>query len=383
MADTLKEMEDKLQAYKSHYLEYKQYYESEASMGGQVITVAEQGSLAFINSAITKLEEEIKNRRALLSTVKMEDVTDYYALLFKKITLFIFNTLDSTYLKWQEHIISSGNSYATAVSKHETTVKNLEKHKADVANIAGSILSVAGLGTLSWLSSADKLKVVLKGLSEVQENVLEDVAQGGWDKVVSYSAGQPNNSIKTSFDSPLVFQNTIALKALRAYQAARQEVLKQAGACVQMEEYVLNLQTRNTGNAKEEYEKFIKFESNALKAITQSNTWAQKLPAETGGSYYTSLQEDLERALWAKWLPGLKSVSTYESSGSNYSTGGTRTVVNYDSWWWTEELCKRLTELIDLEAVGVGKNGLDDWVSGRDVELLISWANSFKQTVTY
>lgn len=382
MSDTLKEMEDKLQAYKLEYAKYKKYYESEESWGGQEITSAEQTALTFIKNTIDKIDGKMKERRALHSTVQMEDVTDHYAVLFKKITLFIFNTLDSTYLKWQEHIISVGNSYATAVTRHETTVSNLEKHKADVANIAGSILSVAGLGTLSWLSSADKLKGVLKGLSEIQENVLEDVAQGGWDKVVSYSAAQSNNSIKTKFESPLVFQNTIALKALRKYQAAREEILKHAGACVQMEEYVLNLQTRNTGNAKAEYEKFIKFESNALKAIMESSNWAQLLPAKTSGSYYTSLQDDLECALWAKWMPGLKSVTTVQSSGSNYSTGESRTVVSYDSWWWTDELCKRLDDFIDLEAIGVGKNGLD-WVSGEDVRLLISWANSFEQTVTY
>jgi hypothetical protein len=382
MSDTLKEMEDKLQAYKLEYAEYKKYYESEDSWGGQAITSAEQATLTFIKNAIDKVESKTKERRAVHSTVKMEDVTGHYAVLFKKITLFIFNTLDSSYLKWQEHIISVGNSYATAVTRHETTVSNLEKHKANVANIAGSILSVAGLGTLSWLSSADKLKGVLKGLSEIQENVLEDVAQGGWDKVVSYSAAQPNNSIKTNFDSPLVFQNTIALKALRKYQAAREEILKHGGACVQMEEYVLNLQTRNTGNAKAEYEKFIKFESNALKAITESSNWAQSLPAQTSGSYYTSLQDDLECALWAKWVPGLKSITTVQSSGSNYSTGESRTVVSYDTWWWTDELCKRLDDFIDLEAIGIGKDGLD-WVSGEDVRLLISWGNSFKQTVTY
>lgn len=383
MSDTLKEMEDKLQSYKLKYKEYKTYYESEESRGGQVITTLEQASLAFIDNAINVIEGKMKERRALHSTVKMEDVTDHYSLLFKKITLFIFQTLDSTYLKWQEHIISSGNCYATAVNRHETTVNNLEKHKANIANIAGSILSVAGLGTLSWLSSADKLQGVLKGLSEVQENILEDVAQGSWDKVVSYSASQPNNSIQTSFDSPLVFQNTIALKALRAYQAAREEILKQAGACIQMEEYVLGLQTRNAGSAKAEYEKYIMFESSVIKAIEKSSSWAQSLPAETSGSYYTSLKEDLERALWAGWMPSLKIVTTVQSSGSNYSTGESHTSVSYDSWWWTDELCKRLTDLIDLDAIGVGKNGLDDWVSGKDVQLLISWAHSFEQTVTY
>ena len=31
-----------------------------------------------------------------------------------------------------------------------------------------------------------------------------------------------------------------------------------------------------------------------------------------------------------------------------------------------------------LSAIGVGKNGLDNWVSDNDVKLLIKWARGFK-----
>lgn len=387
MADTLAQMEQRLQKYKTQYTDYHKYFSSVESWGGEAITFAEEQALNFIKASIAAMEGEIKRRKELLTKVTISDVKDHYALLHKKIMLFVEKNVDDTYLQWKAHLLSVGNCYKNAADIHEKTVTNLEKHKADVANIAGSIISVAGLGAFSWLSSTDKLLVILKGISKSQQNVIEDIVQGGWDKAISFGASKWYGQVKAGYDSPLVFQNTITKKVLLSYQALRQEILHHAGAALVCEEQMLNLQTNKTGSPKEEYEQFIAFESNVLQVLTKSNVWVLDTPPNTGSSYYQDLTDDFERGFWAKWLPGLRSVKTYAQPATNdatrYGKGDYVKKTEYDSWWWTTELCNRLTNLIDLKKIGVGENGLDSWVSGTDVKLLIAWAETFEQTVTY
>jgi len=53
------------------------------------------------------------------------------------------------------------------------------------------------------------------------------------------------------------------------------------------------------------------------------------------------------------------------------------------NWWWTSEFTKKLTDLIDLEKIGVGERGLDNWVSENDAKCLVRWAESFKASIQF
>lgn len=381
MADTLEQMGQKIQEYKEKYAEYKKYFTSEESLGGTAITPFEQGCLTFINNAIISVESEIKKRKELLTKVTITDVKDHYSLLFKRINHFVDDKVDNTYIEWQKHIVSVGSCYAKAFDIFEKTVEAQDKYKADLANIAGSILSIAGIGTLSWLSTTGKLAAVLTKLSATQVNVVEDIAQGAWDKAVSYGATQWPSSMKKDFTGPLVFQNTFSLKILKGYQAVRTELLKHAGAAIACEAKMLEYQTAKTGNAKSEYEKFIKFEANVIAAIAAAKNWVTNTPPSIDTA---ELTKDLERGFWAGWIPRLKGYRTVrlpsvDEFGVSDPNGSMSYKVDTFDTWFSSDLKKRLTLLIPLEGIGVGKDGLW-WVSENDVKLLISWANSFNPT---
>ena len=380
MADSLAKMEADLESCKDQFNHYKKFFTSPDSLGGTKLTGFEQGALSFIESAITKLEAKVKERKELLTKVTISDVKDHYSLLLKKINQFVLDDIDGVYLKWQSHILSVGTCYTNADTIFKKTVEAQNKYKADLANIVGSIISVAGIGTLSWLSTTGKLGKVLIKLTANQQNVFEDIAQGGWDKIVSYQAANWPATVKKDFSEPLVFQNKISKKALSGYQIVRTEVLKHAKATIECEAKMLELQTKKIGDAKKEFENYIKYEAGVGKIIASAKTWVAKIPPSINAA---ELTKDFERGFWAGWLPRLH---THQPARIEYSPDhGLGTVPrkvpasdSYDSWL-DNELKDRLTALIDLKGIGVGEGGLW-WTSSNDVKLLIKWAKAFKPT---
>ena len=208
-----------------------------------------------------------------------------------------------------------------------------------------------------------------------QQNVFEDIAQGGWDKIVSYQAANWPATVKKDFSEPLVFQNKISKKALSGYQIVRTEVLKHAKATIECEAKMLELQTKKIGDAKKEFENYIKYEAGVGKIIASAKTWVAKTPPSINAA---ELTKDFERGFWAGWLPRLKNHTAGKLITGPGGVGYIPETTTYDAWL-DRELKDRLTLLIDLKSIGVGKNGLD-WTSQNDVKLLIKWAKAFKPT---
>jgi len=154
MPDNIPKMEAELKEYLKRYDKAKSLFYVSDSENGVNLSPREQEVLNEIACSIELLEQEIDRRKKyqqfLLKSVDMQDVINYYGILVENLNLFIGKEVDSTYLIWQVHIENVASSYTKAVSSHSNIVANLKKHQDDVANIGGSILSVAGMGLLSW-----------------------------------------------------------------------------------------------------------------------------------------------------------------------------------------------------------------------------------------
>lgn len=89
--------------------------------------------------------------------------------------------------------------------------------------------------------------------------------------------------------------------------------------------------------------------------------------------------KDFERGFWSKWIPRLKGYKTVRVPTRDKTGGSELTEVDTFDTWFSYDLKQRLTLLIPLEGIGIGKNGLW-WVTEDDVKLLIAWANRFSPT---
>lgn len=377
MPDNIPKMEAQLKEYLNRYNRAEELFYACDSEDGEKLSPREQNVLNEINCSIETLKKEInrkkKNQQLLIKTSDLQDVINEYGVLVETLNLFIQNDVDATYLTWQEYIKKTGTAYDKAVTSHKTIVANLKMHQDNIANIGGSILSVAGMGLFSWLSTTGKLATLLGKMSEDHANVAEDVAQGIWDKAVSYQAGKLGGKVEITIDTPLVFQNNYFLKALEGYRGIRTEVLKYMGTAIECKSKIVDLQTRKQGDGKEEMQKFIAFENSTFKMINNVTQWTQELPPRIS---HKELQKDFERSFWADWLPQIRTYSVDISLGLDVDA-------EHSNWGWTSEFTDKLTDLIDLKKIGIGENGLDKWVSENDARCLVNWAENFKPSVQF
>lgn len=384
MSDTLIEMKKTLKERQAALASLKKKATDVNSFGGKEIIPFEAKFISFAERAIEALNAKIKERERLLSTVNMQDVINHYDGLFQRITLSI-NNAHQTYLAWQSHIYNVGTHYDRAFKTFKDTVVAQDKYKADLANIAASIISIAGVGTLSWLSTTGKLAAALSKMNlGSQANIIEDIAQTALDKYVSYKVPKMPNGIKSTFPGPVEFQNQISLKAISGYKNIHLEITRNAEAVSLCRAAIVDLQTKKIGDAKKQFEKYIKFEDGIGNILTKADTWIKVLPPTITAK---ALEDDFERSFWAGWIPNLKSETTRripsrDEFGVRDPNGGqTYTVESFDTWL-SSSLKKRLYALIDMKSIGVGEGGL--WyVSGNDIKLLIGWANKFKFTQTF
>lgn len=384
MSDTLEEMKKRLKKHQATLAEMKKEATSINSLGGKTVVKLEEYRMAMVEHTIQALADKIKERERLLSTVDMQDVINHYDGLFQRIDISI-NNVHQTYLSWQAHIYNVGTYYDRAYKTFNKTVVAQDKYKADLANIAASIISIAGVGTLSWLSTTGKLAATLSKINlGSQANIIEDIAQSALDKYVSYKVPKIPDGITTDFPGPVEFQNQISLKAIKSYKAIHLEISRNAEAVALCRAAIVTLQTKKIGNAKEQFEKYIKFENGVGTILAKAETWTKKLPPKISAK---ALTDDFERSFWAGWIPRLKNEKTRIHTGHdefgvedpNY--GETYTTVSFDTWF-SSDLKNRLYALIDMKKIGVGKDGLQ-WVSTNDVKLLIAWANKFKFSQTF
>lgn len=386
MSDTLEKMKEQLLAAEADYQLLKKHYTSVESLGGVVITALEKENLGYIKDAIRKLKADIKKREELLSRIDLQGVFMEYDNLLDRVNSF-YKQVNQTYKIWRNHIYSVGTCYSNAYDNYKDTVAKQKKYKDDLANIAGSIISVAGVGTLSWLSTTGKIVKLLGNRYKDAVNIGEDVAQGLWDKTVSFAAGKMSSVQKIDLKGPIVFQNTISKKALEGCLGVLNTVLKCEGIVIECKVRISKLRQGSGGTikgspaAKKQYENFLKVQDSIAKTMEPVMTWIKKMPPKINAK---ELQDDLERGFWAKWLPKLhKHTPAHYKKSYDHGLGTVPYKVeasdSYDAWMSTA-LANRLTALVDLPGIGVGKNGLDYWVSQNDVKLLVGWARSFKST---
>ncbi len=115
------------------------------------------------------------------------------------------------------------------------------------------------------------------------------------------------------------------------------------------------------------------FEANVILAIAAAKSWVANTPPTINAG---ELTKDFERGFWSKWIPRLKGYRTIRNPtvdefGVSDPYGGVSYKIDTFDTWFSSDLKQRLTLLIPLEGIGIGKNGLW-WVSEDDVKLLIS-----------
>lgn len=385
MSDTLDEMKKRLKKHQATLAEMKKEATSINSLGGKTIVKLEEYRMAMVEHTIQALANKIKERERLLSTVDMQDVINHYDSLYKRVNNQI-NTANDTYTTWRVHIYNVGTYYNSAFSTFENTVNAQNKYKADLANIAASITSIVGMGTLSWLSTSGKLAAALSkiNLNKEQANIMEDIAQGITDKVVSFAVPKLVEDTKIDLSGPLEFQNKISLKALKSFKAIYFELLRALESVTLCREAIVLMQTKKIGDAKKQFENFIKFEAGIGNALAKTKGWINEQPPSINAK---ALTDEFERTFWAGWIPRLKNEKTRIHTGHdefgvedpNY--GETYTTVSFDTWF-SSALKNRLYALIDMQSIGIGKGGLQ-WVSTNDVKLLITWANKFEFSLNF
>jgi len=382
-------MELQIQFFKKKYAEFENYFTSKDSFDGTNINKVEQITLDYIKVGISKIEAEIVERKQLLSNIDMQGVYNKYDLLLDTINS-TWKGVELTHKKWKNHIFSVGTCYAKAFETFEDTVKAQNQYKQDLANLTAAIISLMGVGTLSWISTSAILVEKFGKKIDDLFNIAEDVVQSFQDKAVTYAASKVGSVDKISLDGPLVFQNSISKKALAECTEILTKILICEGTVMECKKMIDSLRDQGIGSkhgsedAKIQYEHFIKVESAIVNCLMVAGKWIKKLPEPINTK---ELTKDFERGFWSKWLPRLKGTKTVKSPsrdefGIRDPNPVSYKVATYDDSF-SSELSNRLTVLINLTAIGVGKNGLDNWVSDNDVILLIKWANGFKSTQNF
>ena len=381
MSDKLKDLEEKLGKYKHEYDTILKYITSIASECGEDITECEQEQLDGIASLIEEVDTEINRRKELLSgATTMAKVRAAYGITNSKFDV-LFKEVRLTYSIWHQHILEVGKAYTLAYGDHAKIVKEQEKHETNINNIGNSILSLAGMGLFSWISDMGLLVKHVKSLSTGAADVLEDVAQGTWDKAVSLGAIKVDESFSGDIGSaPLVFQNEFHSKSLAGYIEVQRILLKVSKECVSSASAIHNMNMRGEGNPKEEYDIYLAYEASVKKVISSIEKWMNHQPPSTD---YVELRKDFERQFWAKWLPGLhQHFPARQEYSADHGLGTVPRKIpasdSYDNWWLSRSLKNRLTTLIELERTCMqDSDGLRHWVSENDIKCLVEWAKDF------
>jgi len=388
MDEILKELKEGLAEHEEALNNFIRLAKEPDSWGGTEINWFEELAINNAKGLIEAIKQEIKDREAVLAdrkrteaTITMQGVVNHYGLLYDKTVEYIMEQVDNTYLKWQDHILTAGSCYANASKTFNDTVEAQNQYKQALVDITGSVISVIGLGALSWLSTSLQAMKSLEKVSDKLINATEDMVQGGWDKVVGHAAGAVPSKVAHSNKLPTEFQNEITQKALNRYLKNRNIVLSYGKKVLHYNTVVVDLEAKKIGNAKEEYRTYNRIEDQFEHVKLACNEWVNTKPSEINE---TLLTEDFERCFWAGWLPRLqytskKTVPYVDEFGVRDPMGGTviSTSIEYSDSF-SGALSSRLTHLIDLVAIGVGKNGLDYNVSDNDVKLLIAWAHKFQ-----
>lgn len=328
------------------------------------------------------LQTHTQREREQGGNCSLQIVHNEYDGLYKILDQFLDEKIDTHYLLWQKHILNVGTCYAEAYRMFNHTVTEQDKYVANINSIAASVISVMGLGTMSWLSTLSQTTIIASKFSESTINIAEDIAQGTWDKAVSY-AKTKNTSSKVSKDDfaklPTAFQNQISTKALNYYLDLRQDIIKQKGIALLGQQKILEYQKNGGAKCKIEHEKFKKLEEKSISLTKKIETkLLNKVPPKLNAQ---ELQDEFERRMWAAWLPNLKSYTTLTvrhywpaPEGSNAPPHGSKIKIPKFDTWLDKTLKNRLRKLGIEKASGSTLT----WTDNSDSMKLVTWAQKYQ-----
>jgi len=286
------------------------------------------------------------------------------------------------YIKWEIVARNVGSAYASAADLHARSLGERDKVIAQRQAIMFGVLTAATAGGLSWLSSVAQattpttVGVILSrpGLAvpgtgwpsgslarDIFVNSLEDAAQAGASEAIDiWQLSVANPSVPVS-QNPLTYQN---------------EILN----------YLAELHLNVKAYIQEVHREFEdlpmaawdNFDPEKQAKIYKEKLEASKLAQPPSLPDVATMQNQLERGMWAKWLPSLKRTrSIGMSPGSfefNYSAEAEETY--YDDL--TEPVEDRLDYLGISAESGVGKFR-GTWTWSDEVKKAVDWAYSYRQ----
>jgi hypothetical protein len=254
---------------------------------------------------------------------------------------------------WQMAARDIGSAYATAAKRHTDALAKQDKIEALKIQLMFSVLTVATVGSLSWVSSGLGLGDKYPERRKLIEAV-EDAAQAGVDK--TYGAMGPliqsSQGQSVSID-PLVFQN----ERENAVSEAKIKVLEHFG----------RIKREWAAAPLEKWDGYTE-----ARQVAEHGAWLRRAATLAGKDSLPSIgtmADELERGIWAAWLPGLK--STRSVAGHSGYSGKVDLYASVGG-----EIEDRLEELGILKAAGVEIH----WYQRAETEGkgLIAWAQGYK-----
>jgi hypothetical protein len=387
MPDTLAELQKNLAKAKQRYKEIKESLLVLKAWGEDKVLKEEEVLMKEIGKSINELEKSIIEHKRILANADFQDTINGYdrlkAFIDKK-----FKQIQNTHIAWMEHICAVGLDYSAAYESFNGIMKAQSKYEADMVAIGKSIISLASMGTATWLLSSSKLLTTLVDTFEKNKaglKVAEDIVKNS----LTYALGKLPKSAGSTIKTPFAFKDEILLEALGNLRPILEVVLKYEGIVMACQESVTKLRVessrkgRGTNLAKEEYEKYLEVSNMITKAFAEVQVWIDKMPESTHTG--TDRVDEFKRMFWQEWLPTLETVTPGKQYiGGNYSDGvSTSPTVDYSDWGLSKELKQEISRLLDLKKLGIGENGLDYWASDNDVRLLVVWARSYKSSLKF
>ena len=273
-------------------------------------------------------------------------------------------------------VLNAGSAFSLAYELFTKTVEAQSNYKKDLANIAASIISIAGAGTLAWVSSAGIITANFARFSAAINkqitNTAEDVMQVALDKGVSYVVPKMPSTAQPTAGLPDVFQNDLNRKILANYQEIRGIVAKQGQVLTALHKTMAELKIEGKGNVQAEYKRYISVKASLETAYEEVRNYVTKGPKPVNQD---ALAKELERDMWSQWLPSLKGFRSAVPARDEFGVrdpNASYKVPTFETWF-----CRELkNRLINLKITNESRAEIDYWTSTEDSKKLVAWANS-------
>jgi len=269
---------------------------------------------------------------------------------------------------WRIAARNIGSAYATAAKMHRDALAKQDKIDALTTQLIFSVLTVATSGALSWVSTGLQMSEKFPERVQLIEAV-EDAAQAGVGE--GFSALGPliwtrqNESVNIE---PQVFQNE------------RENAVSEA--IIKVEDRFGDIQSEYASFPLEKWDDYTE-----EKQLADFKAWLKEADTLAGKDDLPSIDvmaDELERGIWALWVPRLRTKFIYDRLGSRIDkTERMSERVNagelkegYDYASVGSAIEERLNKLGILKMANVQIH----WYQSADTEdkKLIAWAQGYK-----